>query len=242
MRTFKKGLCRLFKDDKPLNERMYYALGVVHPCNTFNVKEGKADGVNIIKFYEAKHTEIENATYGIFLLEDGRFISPLLSEPHVIYQAMYGSGIIYLRPYEMFMSLADKEKYPQYPQKYRLEFAEDDYRFKPIKQSKSLESDTSSVIYYLGEIRITASITYSEETTVDLTFDVPKEHYYTGISANGVFYEEVLRVSDNYVGRYKPDDLNNVIIERIYAAIESYENYGDDLLREKAISNKEINW
>ena len=42
-------------------------------------------------------------------------------EKYIVYRGLYGDGKLYIRPYDMFLSEVDREKYPNVEQKYRFE-------------------------------------------------------------------------------------------------------------------------
>ena len=42
-------------------------------------------------------------------------------EKFVVYRALYGEHLLYIRPVEMFLSEMDREKYPNVEQQYRFE-------------------------------------------------------------------------------------------------------------------------
>lgn len=55
-----------------------------------------------------------------YIVEDVAIDSDTLDKC-VIYRGLYDSGPLYIRKYDEFMSLVDKEKYPNVNQKYRFE-------------------------------------------------------------------------------------------------------------------------
>lgn len=56
----------------------------------------------------------------LYLLEDVATHSET-REKYVVYRALYGDNSLYIRPYDMFMSKVDHEKYPNVEQEYRFE-------------------------------------------------------------------------------------------------------------------------
>ena len=56
----------------------------------------------------------------LYLVED-IVIHSETKEKYILYRALYGDGIRYIRPYDMFLSKVDKIKYPNVNQEYRFE-------------------------------------------------------------------------------------------------------------------------
>lgn len=78
------------------------------------------------KFVNIDSTDLLKGIYkhfkGDYYLVEDVVLDSETKEPYVYYRGLYGKVESYVRPYEIFMSLVDKEKYPEVTQKYRFEF------------------------------------------------------------------------------------------------------------------------
>lgn len=55
-----------------------------------------------------------------YIIEDVAIHSET-KEKYVVYRGLYGNNELYIRPYDMFLSEVDKEKYPEVEQQYRFQ-------------------------------------------------------------------------------------------------------------------------
>jgi len=69
---------------------------------------------------------------GDFYFVEGIAKNTETNEMFVVYRALYGNNDLYVRPYGMFVSKVDKQKYPNCLQEYRFELANID----SVKQSE----------------------------------------------------------------------------------------------------------
>lgn len=67
---------------------------------------------------------------GDYYIVEDIAINSETNEKMVIYRALYGENTLYARPYDLFISKVDKEKYPNVSQEYRFELQ----NIKSIKQ------------------------------------------------------------------------------------------------------------
>lgn len=91
---------------------------------------------------EVKINHVYKHFKGDYYLVEDIAINSETGELYVVYRALYGDNLLYIRPLKMFTSLVDHEKYPNVSQKYRFELQN-------IKSKKWITSDLwNSGIWY----------------------------------------------------------------------------------------------
>ncbi len=73
-------------------------------------------------------------------------------EKLMIYRALYNDFALYARPYEMFVSEVDREKYPDVPQVYRME------KISYWELCNLYKEDLSPVINYITENKVKVNL------------------------------------------------------------------------------------
>ena len=73
---------------------------------------------------EIKINKIYRHFKGDLYLVQGIATHSETGEKYVVYRALYGDAGLYIRPYRMFTSPVDREKYPAADQEYRFQEAE----------------------------------------------------------------------------------------------------------------------
>lgn len=68
-----------------------------------------------------KRETVDPATTDYLYRIVGTAIHSETKEKYMVYQGLYDDCEMYIRPFEMFMSEVDREKYPEIRQKYRFE-------------------------------------------------------------------------------------------------------------------------
>ena len=150
-------------------------------------------------------------------------------EKMVVYQGLYGSYELYVRPYDMFLSEVDHNKYPDVEQKYRFELID-------INTGKALEKsdDTSAYNKLIDNVNmVSADNTYTvDKSACDIAGNRYTEN--KSIDYKTVQDSKLIRFLDAYDYKEKLDiltsmrsELNDGLIDIMAESIEVAVPEGD---------------
>ena len=156
-------------------------------------------------------------------------------EKMVVYQGLYGSYELYVRPYDMFLSEVDHNKYPDVEQKYRFELID-------INTGKALEKsdDTSAYNKSIDNVNmVSADNTYTvDKSACDIAENVSSDNGNIADTYNSdentVQDSKLIRFLDAYDYKEKLDiltsmrsELNDGLIDIMAESIEVAVPEGD---------------
>lgn len=111
-----EGPFKAGKDQWITREERYVESELVH-IGEANMCQHRLNPGDIVQHFKRTDMSSDNYTYTILNFAKHTETGEML----VIYKARYGDEVVYARPYDMFMSKVDREKYPDVKQEYRLE-------------------------------------------------------------------------------------------------------------------------
>lgn len=134
-------------------------------------------------------------------------------EPMVVYQAMYGTFEIFVRPLSMFMEEVDREKYPDVRQRYRFELLQD-----------MEDEDAAGFVEYSGKNEPAvsqvpvSSVNMPEERSAETSVETSPKEEQLNIDPlvleflDADSYEKRLRILDSLHCRITDDMINTMAV------------------------------
>lgn len=135
-------------------------------------------------------------------------------EKLVIYQKLYGDYAVHARPYDMFLSEVDRQKYPDIKQKYRFELVDNE-----IKSNQNVDASIKESINLTDDIIINDTLNTDNIESVD-SEESADERLIEFLDADT--FEEKRRVLINI-----KDGITDRLIDDMAAAIDVTVDEGD---------------
>ena len=156
-------------------------------------------------------------------------------EKLVIYQQLYGKFEVYARPYDMFTSLADREKYPDVTQKYRFELTDRNSLVLCSEEKKDMLKK-SNCIEENSEIELKAE----QNKTIDQveSHEIDSEEDLESVNQNLLKFLDCDTYEEkrNILMRMK-DELDDKLIDDIAASMDVIVEKGDIDMRYISLLN-----